>query len=358
MNPYYNRNNDILMISYVAPLYESGEFVGIVGMDIDFSLLVEKVDSISVYENGKAYLTESNGAVYNDPEQERHRIDHSDSRFSEASAELQNGMILMLRASYNDIQKDSAHMINRILIALVVILLAFTVYTIIITRKLVAPLRNLTAAAQQLASGNTNVQISCTSKDEIGTLSTVFNQTARQLHEYMSSINSLAYRDSLTGVRNRTAYIDAVKQFNLRIEQGLNRFAAVMLDINYLKQVNDRFGHPTGSELIKRSAKIICSIFKHSPVFRVGGDEFVVLLENEDFQNHLSLIEELDRTCSDSFILDGEERIPISLARGFAEYDPAADECVEDVIKKADQRMYAHKDQIKRRDAAGKQEDA
>ena len=347
MSPYYNREHDILMVSYVAPLYESGELAGIVGVDIDFSMLVDKTAAISVYENGRAYLTGSSGIVYNDPGRERNRAVHSDSRFSEASVELRNGMMLMLQASYDDIQRESTNMINKILIALAVVILLFTGFTIFITRRLVAPLKNLTYAAQQLASGKTDVQVSCKTKDEIGTLSTVFNQTAQQLHEYMSSINTLAYHDSLTGVRNRTSYIDAVEKLNRRIEQGLSRFAVVLLDINYLKQVNDRFGHPTGSELIKRSAKIICSIFKHSPVFRVGGDEFVVFLENDDYQNRAALIEELDRECAEAFIIDGVNRIPVSVARGLAEYDPETDERIEDVAKKADHRMYAHKEQVK-----------
>jgi len=348
LDPYYNLNTEMLMVSYVTPLYKTGEFIGVLGIDIDFSVLIDKVNSISVYENGRAYLVDRNGVtIHNDPGRDMHRSNFRLNRYAESSADLNNGMSIRIQAYYSDIQKGSLPVIHTILIASGATLILFIILTVIITRRLVSPLKKLTTAAQELATGKTDVQVDVVSRDEIGTLSSVFNHTARTLHEYMNSINALAYRDSLTGLRNRTAYIEAIQQLDERLGLGLTRFGALVADINWLKQVNDNYGHDLGSELIRRASKIICIAFSHSPVFRVGGDEFVVFLENTDLENLPELLEKLDRACAVEYIPLGSVHIPISIARGVAVYDPGKDDCVRDVLTRADHEMYAHKQMVK-----------
>jgi len=349
MDPYHNLNNDVLMVSYVIPLYKSDMLIGIVGMDLDFSVLTETVNNISVYENGCAHLLSSDGSVvYNDPMLASKHTEGIAGRHAESSATLQNGMLLQIKADYNDIQKDGITVLVRIAVISGLVLIISVLFSILTTSKIISPLKKLTAAAQQLAAGNTDIHVECKSNDEIGTLTTVFNQTVQQLHEYMGYINALAYRDSLTGVRNRTAYIDMAAQVDCRIQQGLNNVALVVADINGLKIANDTYGHDVGSELIVCATRIICGTFKHSPVFRIGGDEFVVILENDDFAHRLELINEMDRVCAQSTVTAKDASIPVSIARGLAVYDHDIDTCIEDVFNRADKEMYIHKDMIKK----------
>ena len=87
-------------------------------------------------------------------------------------------------------------------------------------------------------------------------------------------------------------------------------------------------------------------IFAHSPVFRIGGDEFVVILENSDFDNADSLLNSLKSALSESQKAENEwERV--SAAAGIAVYDPAIDEGVESVFKRADMTMYENKKKMK-----------
>ena len=83
-------------------------------------------------------------------------------------------------------------------------------------------------------------------------------------------------KDSLTGVGNKTAYIKKTNEINEQIRNGFKDFAVVMIDINGLKAVNDNYGHANGDLYIKGCCHIICEVFKHSPVYRIGGDEFAV----------------------------------------------------------------------------------
>lgn len=350
MEPYHNLNSDKLMVSYVIPLYKNDVLIGVAGMDLDFTSLTETVDNISVYENGCAHLLSSDGStVYNKPMLATKHSEGITDRHADSIVALRNGMLLLIDADYNDIQKDGMPVLFRIGIISCLVLALSVLFTILTTRKIVSPLKKLTSAAKQLAAGETDIYVEYKSDDEIGTLTTVFNQTVRQLQEYMNYINALAYRDSLTGVRNRTAYMDMAGQIDCRIEQGLTRFAVIVADINGLKIANDTYGHDVGNELIVFATRIICGTFKRSPVFRIGGDEFVVILENDDFDHREALLEELDNVCAQSSVTTADKPVPVSVARGMAVFDPDTDSCIEDVMQRADREMYRHKDYIKRK---------
>ena len=97
----------------------------------------------------------------------------------------------------------------------------------------------------------------------------------------------------------------------------------------------------------KRDAsRLICGLYKHSPVFRVGGDEFVVLLQNEDFEQREALLEELNRRVEEN-IRTGRAVV----SAGMADYEPG-DQQVDAVLRRADQRMYERKKQLKEMGAA------
>ena len=118
------------------------------------------------------------------------------------------------------------------------------------------------------------------------------------------------------------------------------RFAVIILDINDLKKINDTEGHQAGDQYIKDSCKIICSTFSHSPVFRVGGDEFVVLAQGEDYENVDVLVENL-RVRNDEASKTGG----IVIACGMAKFEN--DSYVAEVFERADTRMYENKSALK-----------
>ena len=128
----------------------------------------------------------------------------------------------------------------------------------------------------------------------------------------------------------------------------MGAFVCVMIDLNFLKKINDSFGHDKGNIAIRALCRIVCDIYDHSPVFRIGGDEFVVILENSDLQNSAELegifknhIAELQKNLT----LSTWERV--SAAIGIAIFDPAGDKTVEDVFKRADNLMYENKRAVK-----------
>ncbi len=150
-----------------------------------------------------------------------------------------------------------------------------------------------------------------------------------------------ASRDSLTGVKNRTAYLDVEAKLNQRIREGEKvRFAVVVCDLNNLKQTNDCFGHQAGDRLLKDACAIICGVFKHSPVFRVGGDEFAVISQGHDYEHMDELMDRMRRSNARNEASGGTV-----IACGMARYD--RDSSVAAVFERADRKMYEDKKTLK-----------
>ena len=163
----------------------------------------------------------------------------------------------------------------------------------------------------------------------------------------IGQISQEAYRDTLTEVGSKAAYIKKVEDINsvLRVEDC--EFAIVMVDMNNLKQINDEYGHKAGDAYIKGSCHMICETFKHSPVYRIGGDEFVVILQGQDFVNRHLLVDSLKKEYIETFTqTDHEPWLRYSAAVGMAECS-SDDNTFELVFKRADQAMYETKKAFK-----------
>ncbi len=176
-------------------------------------------------------------------------------------------------------------------------------------------------------------------------------ETTRELTEtkqHVDDMRVLATKDALTGIRNKTAYDNEVKQLEWSMGDGFTEFGIAMIDLNYLKRINDTFGHEQGNIAIKRLCRIVCTTFDHSPVFRIGGDEFAVVLKNHDYEHIDELVEKFNKTLDDIAKDDSlEQWEKVSAAIGVAFYDPARDVGVENVFKRADRAMYARKKEMK-----------
>ncbi len=170
-------------------------------------------------------------------------------------------------------------------------------------------------------------------------------ENMRHQVDYMGSV---AYQDPLTKVKNKAWYEKAKDRLDQEIASGLARFGLAMVDLNRLKMVNDNYGHERGDEYIFGTCRLICSVFVHSGVCRIGGDEFVVILENTDFDNREFLMAKL--TASLEKASGDETRDPwrrYSAAVGLAVFDSDIDNSVDDVFRRADSMMYEDKQRQK-----------
>ena len=123
--------------------------------------------------------------------------------------------------------------------------------------------------------------------------------------------------------------------------------AVIMADINNLKYVNDKFGHKSGDEYIKGCFGILKDSCKSSHIYRVGGDEFVIVLEDDDYTGRKLLLPMLKSHFIDTYTDESKEpweRYSVSL--GLSEYQDS-DTGLADIMKRADDAMYADKNAFK-----------
>ncbi|MBQ9458816.1 MAG: diguanylate cyclase [Oscillospiraceae bacterium] len=163
----------------------------------------------------------------------------------------------------------------------------------------------------------------------------------------IGEISRVAFRDALTGVGSKAAFNRLAAELTQKLKAGTAVFSVVMMDINNLKYVNDAFGHDVGDDYIRGCCKIMCDIYKHSSLFRIGGDEFVAVLQTSDYENRTALAAQLENTFAESAARqDSQPWERYSAVAGTAEPE-TGDTSFSQVLKRADQAMYAAKQAYK-----------
>ena len=153
----------------------------------------------------------------------------------------------------------------------------------------------------------------------------------------------VAYRDSLTGVRSKHAWVEEESSMAEKIYNGeAGEFGIVVCDVNGLKHINDTLGHKAGDTYICSACRLICEYYDHSPVFRIGGDEFAVLLQGQDYENRHRILTAINEHIEQNI---GTNNVVASL--GMAEFDPERDNTFHAVFTRADALMYERKQELK-----------
>ena len=148
--------------------------------------------------------------------------------------------------------------------------------------------------------------------------------------------------DPMTGVRNKRAYLEAEARLEYLVKETEDPgFAISIIDINDLKYVNDKFGHQAGDQHIRNACRLVCTTFKRSPVFRVGGDEFCVISQGDDYENINELLKKIEDHNREALLNGG-----VVIACGTAMYKKG--DAVTDVYKRADEAMYENKARLKK----------
>ena len=160
----------------------------------------------------------------------------------------------------------------------------------------------------------------------------------------VSDLNKRVFVDPLTSVRNKGAFDEYVQDLQERLDQDEQfDFAIGVFDCDNLKLINDENGHDKGNVYLKAASRLICRVFQHSPVFRIGGDEFAAVLENEDFLNREALVEQFYAQQKEICASAENSWDEVRVALGLAVYDPENDQSVNDTVRRADKLMYENK---------------
>jgi len=366
LHPYITDNLDVKVISYNIPVYYRGQFVGVIGIEIDHSIMAGQVESIRLYNNGYAFLTDAEGNLMFHPRIDIAKLTEgeapempegllSDSTFTTYTFEgeakeaawlrLGNGMRLYVSVPERETDGDWRQLINTVLIASAIVLALSILLTQIVATRITRPLLQLTEAAKKVDSGDYDFTLDYNGNDEVGTLTRTFKRLADHMKEHISELNKRVYVDALTSVRNKGAFTNYIEEMQAKLEEDPEHteFAVAAFDCDDLKSVNDLYGHEKGDIYLKTSCRLICKVFQHSPVFRIGGDEFAAILRGGDYERREELIREFERASAESRANAQNRWEQVHVAMGIAAYDPQQDHSVVDTMRRADKIMYVNK---------------
>lgn len=378
IDPYINKNlNDVYMISYVIPFFdENGTAVGVIGMDIDMRRIISMINEIKLYETGYAFLCDSKGdIVYHkqfpdgisleemkaknqltiideNPDEDAIGdvitiINYQGEKRKLCAKQLSNGMSIVVTVPEKEINEKRTTVMIHDTLAVVVALIVASLLTLQFTNIIVKPIKHLTEVSKKIAAGDLDVEIECKTKDEIGVLAVRYNDTVKMLKKYIDKINKQAYTDAATDVGNKAAYQDAVQRIDKMRHHANGDYAVFVMDINYLKMYNDKYGHEFGDMLISDASSIIKRIFGKYNIYRIGGDEFAVIINAPEENLCERLLKEF-KAEQELFNRNAKHyELGVRIAVGYAVND-ATDTDYVDVFKRADKLMYIDKQEIKK----------
>ncbi len=369
--PYITDNLDVRVISYDAPVYWKGQFIGVVGIEVDYSTMADEVNGIRLYDSGYAFLSDADGKIFyhpyidvtDMPSGTAYEVPYSTNdtstfvRYTYNGEEkeavwktLSNGMRLTVTVPVSETKGDWQGLVLNITIGAVVVLMVASLFLMLYTRRITRPLEQLTEAAEKVDKGNYDFILSYDKDDELGRLTRSFKNLSDNVKAHINDLSGQVFIDALTHVKNKGAFSKVLDELQEQINTGNEdtEFAIGVFDCDNLKVINDRYGHDKGDIYLKTASGTICEVFKHSPVFRIGGDEFAVILKNEDYSNIGSLLEQFDNITEEINSSADEPWKQVWISKGFAVFDPSGDRSVSGALQRADQLMYDNKRERKK----------
>ena len=371
MDPYYNANIDKNIFSYIQPIFSTNnEFLGAIGIDIDLNWVINEINEVKEYDDSYSILLNKEGKIvyhkdvetfvngryvpsdltmkdiagienYSESETGAITYKYGGHRRTSLSVELKNSLRYGISVRTGELRKPVRLVTFLPQLVYVGVALIFVGVVYFLIRYYIKPLHDLNDAIERVEKGDMKFTIKPKREDEIGSLTESFSNMVGALAEKNKMISAMAFLDGLTGVKNKNAHREMVRKLDKEIEEGTAKFAVCMLDVNNLKMINDNVGHEAGDKVIIGCCYALCKGFSHSPVFRIGGDEFVAIINGDDYENRQQIYDKLRK--NEIKVRDVE----YDFAVGMATFDSTHDHCFNDVFKRADQEMYLNKKEMK-----------
>jgi len=361
--PYETENLNVYVLSYNVPVYKDGDFIGVIGIEIDYSTMANQVNNIRLYDTGYAFIIDDEGGIIYHPyldilsmtpdeipsvpdgilaEGVNTRYIFDGVEKQGVCLTLHNGMKLTVSVPVDEINGNWETLVSKTVYASIFVLLVFVLIAMYVSSTITKPLIELTKAAQKVSAGDYDVKIDYRSNDEVGILSHAFEDLVNNLKTFIArlkednaKLEEATIRDALTGARNRFALR---RDYDSYIDKEVH---LMMFDIDDFKLVNDGNGHAVGDYLLKKTSDTLVNNFGKENVYRYGGDEFLIIMPDvseKDFKRILSnLANEL------SIISLEKKQLPVHFSAGYVYGKTSLQEDLRLMLRQADELLYEAK---------------
>lgn len=232
---------------------------------------------------------------------------------------------------------------NRIILITILLTIAIGGTATIVASRIILPLKALTNGVLRVAGGDLDVRVPVRRQDELGIVSSMFNEMVQRLKEGQAKLEQLATTDPLTGLANR-------KQIMTNLEAHLEQhhrygsdFSLLMIDIDHFKRINDTHGHQAGDAVLVQLARIFRETLRSlDSAGRYGGEEFLILLGQIDAEHAKQTAERIRSSVARHEFIIGEVSLRVTISIGVGGLQ-AESNSSSDIIGRADRALYAAK---------------
>ncbi|WP_077529775.1 GGDEF domain-containing protein [Vreelandella utahensis] len=170
-------------------------------------------------------------------------------------------------------------------------------------------------------------------------LAMILNVHSHSIQRAEHHLQTLAETDNLTGLPNRRGLLNLADRFHPETAQRLTASAAILIDVDHFKRINDRYGHGYGDSVLKAVARSMQGqIRDRDALARWGGEEFLVLLHDADLELALSVAERIREAVAQLTFQAGDRTLSVTITTGIADWQQ--DEPLEACIERADDALY------------------
>ena len=307
--------DEMWITSYLVPIYKSGVLIGVLGMDIPCDTLISQVSSIQVYQSGFACLLDEEGRVIYHPELPIGTIPDLDEfslqdeimsmknsgdeliRYTTNGQErqmsyttLSNGMKLVITAPTKEINAAWARLMRIVVLISIVVIVLATALLLFSMRLITRPLLSLTTASQRLAAADYDVELTYSSKDEIGILTDSFSKMRDQLKLQIEDLNRRIYTDALTGLPNTRHFYTLAEQARKRLLAERKEPALLFFDLLGMKHFNRQYGFDEGDKLLCAFAQLLVRHYGEQCVGHFGQDHFAAVTDISQAEEELETV--------------------------------------------------------------------
>lgn len=229
------------------------------------------------------------------------------------------------------------------------IVVIFIIWYIYLSKYFVIPIKELISQMKNISTHKDLEKeiVIETVIQEVKDIEDVFNEQNKKLHKIYYELENISNTDVLTNVANRKRF-DEYSQIILKGAKRHNyTFSLILIDLNKFKPINDTYGHDVGDEILILFSNIVKNSIRESDLFfRIGGDEFVLLLPHTTTNNTLALINKIKENCENNKYIKDDLTITLSASFGVSEYIKDGED-IQSLLKVADKKMYEEKNGIK-----------
>ncbi len=348
--PYYWPNWDANVITYSKRIEKDGEILGVAGTDLYEEELFEELDKIKIFTQGYIVLTDRDFNVIYHPTIDmeslrtyekgkyayltsaiQSRVENSgiiETRKGKAREivsykMLTNGWFLVAFPNLDEAYAGQYRLMGAIVVASIIGILLSSIAAMFLGGKISEPFIKLN---QELEEANRELK-----------------KNHAEVEAQKRALDFFANNDPLTGIPNRRAGMKYLEKALAEAVEGRTVLSIVFIDIDKLKPTNDVYGHSQGDRLIIHIIRSIAEVLREKDMlFRLGGDEFLVILPGRDQEAAAQLI----RLVQKKMVQSSELPFPVSFSHGIEEYfgHATAPTSIEELIKSADKKMYHEKE--------------